>query len=86
MQSIEQATIYFKELGHRASELDINIDLFCMGLQQFCSNVLQNLVQENGGTVIMQKEFNKDFGENLKKSILQSTSIFEISLIINKDI
>eukprot|EP00027_Filamoeba_sp_ATCC50430_P003743 CAMPEP_0168553362 /NCGR_PEP_ID=MMETSP0413-20121227/7213_1 /TAXON_ID=136452 /ORGANISM="Filamoeba nolandi, Strain NC-AS-23-1" /LENGTH=589 /DNA_ID=CAMNT_0008584045 /DNA_START=297 /DNA_END=2066 /DNA_ORIENTATION=+ len=67
---VEQATKYFKGLGLRCHQSDVEIDIICGGLKQFNIQLIQNLVLANGGTVILQKDFEgEDFVANLKETV-----------------
>lgn len=73
---------YFKEISLKAQEHDIGIDIFCIGLKQFHSNILQNLVLSNGGLVHMQKELFPEFSQNILMSLSRS-KIVCIYVLIN---
>eukprot|EP01114_Cavostelium_apophysatum_P002146 TRINITY_DN11871_c0_g1_i2.p1 TRINITY_DN11871_c0_g1~~TRINITY_DN11871_c0_g1_i2.p1 ORF type:complete len:924 (-),score=187.79 TRINITY_DN11871_c0_g1_i2:24-2708(-) len=71
----EQAREYYKKIALRAHQHDVGIDIFCIGLKQFHTNILQNLVMSNGGLVIMQKDgsTNSDeFAENIELAIART--------------
>jgi hypothetical protein len=67
-----KAVNFFKKISVKAQEIDAGIDVFCIGLKQFFSPVLQNLVLSNGGLVIMQKEILPEFSQNILMSLSKS--------------
>jgi hypothetical protein len=77
----EEAEKYYKELGLICSIEDNNImiDAFCIGLKQFYTKILHNILSSNGGLLIMQKDSNSsDFTRNLLLSTCRSLYFYFI--------
>jgi hypothetical protein len=78
----ERAVEYYRTLALKAHHKDIGIDIFCGGMKQFHTPILQNLVLTNGGIVIMQKTFSPDeLQDNLHMSLNQGIFLYYLCFI-----
>eukprot|EP01125_Pyxidicula_operculata_P007105 TRINITY_DN2419_c0_g2_i3.p1 TRINITY_DN2419_c0_g2~~TRINITY_DN2419_c0_g2_i3.p1 ORF type:complete len:663 (-),score=157.65 TRINITY_DN2419_c0_g2_i3:134-2122(-) len=66
------ATQFYKSISVQCGLDDINFFVFCSGLNTFNIPVLQNLVINNGGTVILHQDFGSEFSKDLNNSVRRS--------------
>jgi hypothetical protein len=51
------ARTFYRERAHIAKINNFNIDMFCIGLHQFHVSILNNLVLQNAGIIMLIREF-----------------------------
>jgi len=65
----EAAVKYYVQMASWANEINVCLNLFCLGLKQFYIKELQNLVLSNGGTILVLPEMDEEsFTQNVVKA------------------
>ena len=58
------------------------IDLFCCGLKNFNIKILQTLALNNGGTIILHKDFGEEFAADLQMSLYRREILPTVALCV----
>eukprot|EP01130_Rhizamoeba_saxonica_P003457 TRINITY_DN1463_c0_g1_i2.p1 TRINITY_DN1463_c0_g1~~TRINITY_DN1463_c0_g1_i2.p1 ORF type:complete len:696 (-),score=124.12 TRINITY_DN1463_c0_g1_i2:78-2165(-) len=64
--AISDAYGYYRDLSSISQQHDVSINILCGGLRNFQVSILQNLVMQNGGHIVM----NKEFGPQIEKDLI----------------